>query len=65
MSPFNTYYFISARTRVHVRVHVCERKHSFLEVGKELQGCYLDVVNFIFFFFYFGYYEYLGYFVIF
>lgn len=40
------------RVRVRVHVHVCERKHSFLEVGKELQGCYLDVVNFILFFFF-------------
>lgn len=54
MSPFNTYYFTSAHACACARaLHVCERKHSFLEVGKELQGCYLDVVNFILFFFFF------------
>lgn len=52
-SSFDIDYFTSACVGVGVRV--C----SFLEVGKEFHGDYLDVVNFILFF---GcsYYEYRG-----
>lgn len=46
ISLFDIYYFIN----VYLCVCVGGGKHSFLEVGKEFHGYYLDVVNFILFF---------------